>query len=69
MAALDLLTRRRPALDHVERFEQYLEPLAGFDVRLGRVQLSERRVAYVLDRRTASASVSTSTLPRARPTR
>ena len=68
VAAFDLLARRRPALDVLECVEQHRQPLPRLDVRLGRMELRERRVAYELDL-TASASVSRSVPPCARPTR
>ena len=69
VAALDLLAGRGCAFGRVEALEQDGEPLSRLDVRLRRVELSERRVAYEF-RRTASASVSRSTPSRwARPTR
>jgi hypothetical protein len=68
VAALDLLPRCRPALDDVERREQRLEPRPRLDVRLRRMELRERRVAYEFDR-IASANVPSSAFPCARPTR
>jgi hypothetical protein len=46
MTALDLFTRGRPALDHLELVEESQEPLARFDVGLGGMELPERRMAY-----------------------
>jgi hypothetical protein len=68
VAALYLLTRGGPALDYVEGLEQRLEPRARFDVRLRRVELGERGVAYEV-RLTASARSSSEAEPCARPTR
>ena len=50
MTALCLFTRGGPSLDDVEGLKERLEPGARLDVRLRRVELCERRVAYELDR-------------------
>jgi hypothetical protein len=68
VTAFYLFTRGRPALDDVERLEERLEPSARLDVRLRRVQLCERRVAYEV-RRTAAARSSSEASPCARPTK
>jgi hypothetical protein len=67
--ALNVFTRRGRAFDDVEPLEQDGQPLARVRVRLVRVELCQRRMAYDV-RLTASASVSRSAPPAcARPTR
>ena len=56
MAALYLFTRGGPSLDDLESVQQGQEPLAALDVRLGRMQLRERRVAYELDKRSSRSA-------------
>src|SRR5205823_6069218 len=68
VAALYLFTRSGAHFDHVEGLQQRLKPGARLDVRLRRVELCERRVAYEFDR-TASARSSSEASPCARPTR
>jgi hypothetical protein len=64
-----LFTRGRPCLHDVELGEERDQALASLDVRLGRMELGERGVAYQLDALTASVSSSSPAPPCARPTR
>jgi hypothetical protein len=56
VAALYLFTRGRQSLDDLEGVQQGQEPLAALDVRLGRMQFRERRVAYELDKRSSRSA-------------
>jgi hypothetical protein len=69
VAAQDVLLRRRLARGEREALVQDGEALLRFRVTAGGVELRERRVAYELDRRIASASSSRPRPPWSRPTR
>jgi hypothetical protein len=51
VAAFYLFTRGGLALDELELVEESAQAVTALDVRLGRVQLRERRVAQELDAR------------------
>jgi hypothetical protein len=56
VAALYLFTRGRRTLEELELVEEGQEPRSTLDVRLGRMQLRERRVTYEVDVRLRTAA-------------
>ena len=69
VAALEVGRGGRRGLDDLEGVQERGEPLRRLGVAERGVQARERRVAYAVDRRTASASSPRPASPCARPTR
>jgi hypothetical protein len=69
VAALEIGDGARRRLDDLELVQERGEPLRRLRMAEGRMEARERRMAYEVDRRTASASSPRSASPCARPTR